>query len=93
MERMAKNFGVQPEQALDIFNWELSQLEKVNHNNCVSLVGVLQHPTQPALAMELCDGALDDPKCLNASPYQLWCWAWEMCSGVAYLHSLGLVHR
>ena len=75
-------------------------MKKLNHSNLVSLIEVLDDPTEDSLymVMEMCKKGvimrvgLDE----RADPYddeKCRCWFRDLLLGIEYLHAQGIVHR
>ncbi|WPH00783.1 calcium/calmodulin-dependent protein kinase kinase cmkC-like protein [Acrodontium crateriforme] len=86
--------------SLSLIKEEIAIMKKLNHNNLVSLIEVLDDPQEDSLymVMEMCKKGvvmkvgLDD----RAEPYEdeaCRCWFRDMILGVEYLHAQGVVHR
>ncbi|OJJ68742.1 hypothetical protein ASPBRDRAFT_133077 [Aspergillus brasiliensis CBS 101740] len=88
------------ENALYLIKEEIAIMKKLNHNNLVSLIEVLDDPTEDSLymVMEMCKKGVimkvgleeradpyDDDKCR--------CWFRDLILGIEYLHAQGIVHR
>lgn len=87
-------------QAIDLIKEEIAIMKKLNHHNLVSLIEVLDDPTEDSLymVMEMCKKGLvmkvglDD----RADPYDnesCRCWFRDLILGIEYLHAQGVVHR
>ncbi|KAJ5888935.1 hypothetical protein N7495_008976 [Penicillium taxi] len=61
---------------------EIAIMKKLNHNNLVSLIEVLDDPTEDPLYMA---DPYDDDHCR--------CWFRDLILGIEYLHAQGIVHR
>ncbi|CAI7642689.1 unnamed protein product [Penicillium glandicola] len=79
---------------------EIAIMKKLNHNNLVSLIEVLDDPTEDSLymVMEMCKKGVVMKVGLEekADPYddeQCRCWFRDLILGIEYLHSQGIVHR
>ncbi|KAJ5179586.1 hypothetical protein N7492_002796 [Penicillium capsulatum] len=79
---------------------EIAIMKKLNHHNLVSLIEVLDDPTEDSLymVMEMCKKGvvmkvgLED----QADPYDdehCRCWFRDLILGIEYLHAQGIVHR
>ena len=79
---------------------EIAIMKKLNHNNLVSLIEVLDDPAEDSLymVMEMCKKGvvmkvgLED----RADPYEderCRCWFRDLILGIEYLHAQGIVHR
>ncbi len=79
---------------------EIAIMKKLNHNNLVGLIEVLDDPTEDSLYMvlEMCKkgvvmklgiGERADPY----DPESCRCWFRDMILGIEYLHAQGVVHR
>lgn len=87
-------------QAIGLIKEEIAIMKKLNHNNLVSLIEVLDDPTEDSLymVMEMCKKGvvmkvgLDD----RADPYDnesCRCWFRDLILGIEFLHAQGVVHR
>ncbi|KAJ5963270.1 uncharacterized protein N7479_003146 [Penicillium vulpinum] len=79
---------------------EIAIMKKLNHNNLVSLIEVLDDPTEDSLymVMEMCKKGVVMKVGLEekADPYddeRCRCWFRDLILGIEYLHSQGIVHR
>ncbi|OQE36246.1 hypothetical protein PENCOP_c012G02036 [Penicillium coprophilum] len=79
---------------------EIAIMKKLNHNNLVSLIEVLDDPSEDSLymVMEMCKKGVVMKVGLEerADPYddeQCRCWFRDLILGIEYLHSQGIVHR
>ncbi|KAJ5812514.1 hypothetical protein N7474_008815 [Penicillium riverlandense] len=88
------------ENPLYLIKEEIAIMKKLDHPNLVSLIEVLDDPTEDSLymVMEMCKKGvimkvgLDD----KADPYDdehCRCWFRDLILGIEYLHSQGIVHR
>ena len=75
-------------------------MKKLNHDNLVSLIEVLDDPTEDSLYMvlEYCKKGVIMKVGVNekAEPYddeQCRCWFRDLMLGIEYLHAQGVVHR
>lgn len=75
-------------------------MKKLNHNNLVSLIEVLDDPTEDSLymVMEMCKKGVVMKVGLEerADPYDdehCRCWFRDLILGIEYLHAQGIVHR
>lgn len=86
--------------ALSLIKQEIAIMKKLHHNNLVSLIEVLDDPTEDSLymVMEMCRKGvvmrvgLED----RADPYddeKCYCWCRDLMLGLEYLHAQGIVHR
>lgn len=86
--------------SLALIKEEIAIMKKLNHNNLVCLIEVLDDPQEDSLYMvlEMCKKGvvmkvgLDDP----AEPYDeeaCRCWFRDMMLGMEYLHAQGIIHR
>ncbi len=86
--------------SLYLIKEEIAIMKKLNHQNLVSLIEVLDDPTEDSLYMvlEYCKKGVvmkvgvDDP----ADPYDdedCRCWFRDLILGIEYLHAQGVVHR
>lgn len=84
----------------DLIKEEIAIMKKLNHNNVVNLIEVLDDPHEDTLYMvlEMCKKGivmqvgLDD----RAEPYSddaCRCWFRDMILGIEYLHAQGIIHR
>uniref|UniRef100_A0A093UVX7 Calcium/calmodulin-dependent protein kinase kinase 1 n=1 Tax=Talaromyces marneffei PM1 TaxID=1077442 RepID=A0A093UVX7_TALMA len=85
---------------LDLIRQEIAIMKKLNHSNLVSLIEVLDDPTEDSLymVMEMCKKGvimkvgLDQKK----DPYEderCRLWFRDLILGIEYLHAQGIVHR
>ncbi|KAK5798584.1 hypothetical protein VI817_004874 [Penicillium citrinum] len=79
---------------------EIAIMKKLNHNNLVSLIEVLDDPTEDSLymVMEMCKKGVVMKVGLEerADPYDdehCRCWFRDLMLGIEYLHKQGIVHR
>ncbi|OOQ87631.1 calcium/calmodulin-dependent protein kinase kinase [Penicillium brasilianum] len=79
---------------------EIAIMKKLNHNNLVSLIEVLDDPTEDSLymVMEMCKKGVVMKVGLEerADPYDdehCRCWFRDLILGIEYLHAQGIVHR
>lgn len=79
---------------------EIAIMKKLNHNNLVSLIEVLDDPTEDSLymVMEMCKKGVVMKVSLEerADPYDdehCRCWFRDLILGIEYLHAQGIVHR
>ncbi|KAJ5144185.1 uncharacterized protein N7515_002972 [Penicillium bovifimosum] len=79
---------------------EIAIMKKLNHSNLVSLIEVLDDPTEDSLymVMEMCKKGVVMKVGLEerADPYddeQCRCWFRDLILGIEYLHAQGIVHR
>ncbi|KAJ5610126.1 hypothetical protein N7510_006845 [Penicillium lagena] len=88
------------ENPLYLIKEEIAIMKKLDHHNLVSLIEVLDDPSEDSLymVMEMCKKGvimkvgLDD----RADPYDdehCRCWFRDLILGIEYLHSQGIVHR
>lgn len=86
--------------AFELIKEEIAIMKKLNHNNVVSLIEVLDDPQEDSLYMvlEMCKKGvvmrvgIDD----RAEPYSdeaCRCWFRDMVLGIEYLHAQGIIHR
>jgi len=75
-------------------------MKKLNHPNLVSLIEVLDDPSEDSLymVMEMCKKGVVMKVCLEvrADPYPddtCRCWFRDLILGIEYLHAQGVVHR
>ncbi|PYH40316.1 putative calcium/calmodulin dependent protein kinase [Aspergillus saccharolyticus JOP 1030-1] len=90
----------QKQNALYLIKEEIAIMKKLNHNNLVSLIEVLDDPTQDSLyiVMEMCKKGVVMKVSLEerADPYDdalCRCWFRDLILGIEYLHAQGIVHR
>lgn len=92
--------SVQEGNSLYLIREEIAIMKKLNHNNLVSLIEVLDDPNEDSLYMvqELCKkgvvmkvgmGEQADPY----DPEHCRCWFRDLILGIEYLHAQGIVHR
>ncbi|KAL4883076.1 kinase-like domain-containing protein [Aspergillus karnatakaensis] len=86
--------------ALYLIREEIAIMKKLHHNNLVSLIEVLDDPTQDSLymVMEMCKKGVVMKVSLDerADPYdddRCRCWFRDLILGIEYLHAQGIVHR
>lgn len=86
--------------ALDLIKEEIAIMKKLNHDNVVSLIEVLDDPEEDSLYMvlEMCKKGVVMKVGLDetADPYDeetCRCWFRDMILGIEYLHAQGIVHR
>ncbi|RAK71583.1 putative calcium/calmodulin dependent protein kinase [Aspergillus fijiensis CBS 313.89] len=86
--------------ALYLIKEEIAIMKKLNHNNLVSLIEVLDDPTEDSLymVMEMCKKGVVMKVSLEerADPYEdalCRCWFRDLILGIEYLHAQGIVHR
>ncbi|KAJ5232021.1 hypothetical protein N7468_004977 [Penicillium chermesinum] len=79
---------------------EIAIMKKLDHGNLVSLIEVLDDPTEDSLymVMEMCKKGVVMKVGLEeqADPYddeQCRCWFRDLILGIEYLHAQGIVHR
>ncbi|MCJ1404684.1 hypothetical protein MMC11_007910 [Xylographa trunciseda] len=79
---------------------EIAIMKKLNHNNLVSLIEVLDDPREDSLYMvlEMCKKGVVMKVDMNtkADPYDsesCRCWFRDLILGIEYLHAQGVVHR
>ena len=82
------------------FEREVEVQSSLNHPNCLKLYGRSVNPTngRPVIVMQICsDGCLTDyilenkrPRLSKADKCRI---ILEIAKGIAYLHSLGFIHR
>lgn len=95
--------GNEDEQAKDplyLIRAEIAIMKKIHHNNLVSLIEVLDDPTEDSLymVMEMCKKGVIMKVGLGerADPYDdesCRCWFRDLILGIEYLHAQGIVHR
>ncbi|KAA8643131.1 putative calcium/calmodulin dependent protein kinase [Aspergillus tanneri] len=86
--------------ALYLIKEEIAIMKKLHHNNLVSLIEVLDDPTEDSLymVMEMCKKGVIMKVGLEerADPYEdalCRCWFRDLILGIEYLHAQGIVHR
>ncbi|KAL3457996.1 kinase-like domain-containing protein [Aspergillus heterothallicus] len=86
--------------ALYLIREEIAIMKKLHHNNLVSLIEVLDDPSQDSLymVMEMCKKGVIMKVGLEerADPYddeRCRCWFRDLILGIEYLHAQGIVHR
>ncbi|KAL5334540.1 kinase-like domain-containing protein [Aspergillus crustosus] len=86
--------------ALYLIREEIAIMKKLHHSNLVSLIEVLDDPTQDSLymVMEMCKKGVVMKVSLEerADPYddeRCRCWFRDLILGIEYLHAQGIVHR
>ncbi|KAL2809451.1 kinase-like domain-containing protein [Aspergillus granulosus] len=86
--------------ALYLIKEEIAIMKKLHHNNLVSLIEVLDDPSQDSLymVMEMCKKGVVMKVGLEerADPYddeRCRCWFRDLILGIEYLHAQGIVHR
>lgn len=77
---------------------EINIQKVLNHPNCIRLYGTSKTPDgRPVLILEKADGCLTDyttkPTCPRLTNQQKCQIILEIAKGLAYIHSLGCVHR
>ncbi|KAL2444154.1 Calcium/calmodulin-dependent protein kinase kinase cmkC [Exophiala dermatitidis] len=92
--------GGVPESAIDLIREEIAIMKKLNHPNLVSLIEVLDDPTEDSLymVMEMCKKGVVMKVGLDerADPYPdhvCRYWFRDLILGIEYLHAQGVVHR
>ncbi|KAK2749873.1 hypothetical protein FQN57_005289 [Myotisia sp. PD_48] len=86
--------------SLYLIKEEIAIMKKLHHNNLVSLIEVLDDPTEDSLymVMEMCKKGVIMKVGLGeeSDPYsdeQCRCWFRDLILGIEYLHAQGIVHR
>ncbi|KAE8144200.1 kinase-like domain-containing protein, partial [Aspergillus avenaceus] len=86
--------------ALFLIKEEIAIMKKLHHHNLVSLIEVLDDPTEDSLymVMEMCKKGVVMKVGLEerADPYDdelCRCWFRDLILGIEYLHAQGIVHR
>ena len=86
--------------SIDLIKEELAIMKKLNHPNLVSLMEVLDDPSEDSLymVMEMCKKGVVMKVGLEqrADPYPeetCRCWFRDLILGIEYLHAQGVVHR
>ncbi|EXJ87046.1 CAMKK/CAMKK-META protein kinase [Capronia epimyces CBS 606.96] len=92
--------GGAPENSIDLIKEEIAIMKKLNHPNLVSLIEVLDDPTEDSLymVMEMCKKGVVMRVGLEerADPYPdhiCRYWFRDLILGIEYLHAQGVVHR
>ncbi|KAK5197001.1 hypothetical protein LTR96_000701 [Exophiala xenobiotica] len=100
MHRNLGNDGKPPLNAIELIKEEIAIMKKLNHSNLVSLIEVLDDPTEDSLymVMEMCKKGVVMKVGLDerADPYpEDVCRYWfrDLVLGIEYLHAQGVVHR
>ncbi|KOC10862.1 calcium/calmodulin-dependent protein [Aspergillus flavus AF70] len=90
----------QKRNALYLIKEEIAIMKKLHHHNLVSLIEVLDDPTEDSLymVMEMCKKGVVMKVGLEerADPYDdelCRCWFRDLVLGIEYLHAQGIVHR
>lgn len=85
---------------LSLIKEEIAVMKKLNHNNLVSLIEVLDDPNEDSLYMvlEMCKKGVVMKVGVDerADPYDdesCRCWFRDLILGIEYLHAQGVVHR
>lgn len=85
---------------VDLIRQEIAIMKKLNHSNLVSLIEVLDDPTEDSLymVMEMCKKGVIMKVGLDqkTDPYEderCRLWFRDLILGIEYLHSQGIVHR
>ncbi|KAK3673626.1 hypothetical protein LTR78_006531 [Recurvomyces mirabilis] len=86
--------------SLSLIKEEIAIMKKLNHNNLVNLIEVLDDPQEDSLYMvlEMCKKGVVMKVGLDerAAPYEdeaCRCWFRDMILGIEYLHTQGIIHR
>jgi [calcium/calmodulin-dependent protein kinase] kinase len=86
--------------SLSLIKEEIAIMKKLDHNNLVSLIEVLDDPQEDSLYMvlEMCKKGVAMHVGLGerAEPYDdetCRCWFRDMILGIEYLHAQGIIHR
>lgn len=86
--------------SLSLIKEEIAIMKKLDHNNLVSLIEVLDDPGEDSLYMvlEMCKKGVAMKVGLDerAEPYDdetCRCWFRDMMLGIEYLHAQGIIHR
>jgi calcium/calmodulin-dependent protein kinase kinase 2 len=86
--------------SLSLIKEEIAIMKKLNHNNLVNLIEVLDDPQEDSLYMvlEMCKKGVVMKVGLDerAEPYSeeaCRCWFRDMILGIEYLHAQGIIHR
>ena len=86
--------------SIDLIKEEIAIMKKLNHNNLVALIEVLDDPAEDSLymVMEMCKKGVVMKVGLDekADPYDYdscRCWFRDLILGIEYLHAQGVIHR
>ncbi|KAJ5641527.1 hypothetical protein N7490_005527 [Penicillium lividum] len=86
--------------SLYLIKEEIAIMKKLNHNNLVSLIEVLDDPTEDSLymVMEMCKKGVVmkvglEERCDPYDDELCRCWFRDLILGIEYLHAQGIVHR
>jgi len=100
LHRTAGNDAAQQLSSIDLIKEEIAIMKKLNHPNLVSLIEVLDDPTEDSLymVMEMCKKGVVMRVGLEerADPYPdhvCRYWFRDLILGIEYLHAQGVVHR
>jgi [calcium/calmodulin-dependent protein kinase] kinase len=92
--------GPDANNSLSLIKEEIAIMKKLDHNNLVSLIEVLDDPQEDSLYMvlEMCKKGVAMKVSLDerAVPYDdetCRCWFRDMILGIEYLHAQGIIHR
>ncbi|KAI6842696.1 Pkinase-domain-containing protein [Hortaea werneckii] len=92
--------GAAENNSLELIKEEIAIMKKLNHNNLVALIEVLDDPDEDSLYMvlEMCKKGVVMKVGLEerAEPYTAEacrCWFRDMILGIEYLHAQGIIHR
>ena len=92
--------GPDANNSLSLIKEEIAIMKKLDHNNLVSLIEVLDDPQEDSLYMvlEMCKKGVAMKVGLDerADPYDdetCRCWFRDMILGIEYLHAQGIIHR
>ena len=95
-----KSGSMDANNSLSLIKEEIAIMKKLNHNNLVSLIEVLDDPQEDSLYMvlEMCKKGVAMKVGLGerAEPYDdetCRCWFRDMILGIEYLHAQGIIHR
>ena len=100
MHRISPANSADDNNSLSLIKEEIAIMKKLDHNNLVSLIEVLDDPQEDSLYMvlEMCKKGVAMKVGLEerAQPYNdetCRCWFRDMILGIEYLHAQGIIHR
>ena len=100
MHRISPANSADDNNSLNLIKEEIAIMKKLDHNNLVSLIEVLDDPQEDSLYMvlEMCKKGVAMKVGLEerAEPYDdetCRCWFRDMILGIEYLHAQGIIHR
>lgn len=100
MHRISPGNSADDNNSLSLIKEEIAIMKKLDHNNLVSLIEVLDDPQEDSLYMvlEMCKKGVAMHVGLEerAHPYNdetCRCWFRDMILGIEYLHAQGIIHR